>query len=399
MDSVQKRELRTISIQVWSDSEASFYLYLSKIKQYGPLDPKDVKAFFDSIYWPETLPLENDQEMIVQMLNRAWQQMKKYLIKNKALQQVLTSKFETFLETEFCKLLIQHLDFCFDLKKKSIDNFDPIVNSKLAVTSYLFRILELLATSKSVTTTVKKSVSLDSSEFLNKTSFTDDGLLKLQHEDREILCNLYYKEPEGEIVPYSPENANDEITLGSTLFLEAGSDLLVFQLGEIVSLKVYANARLVDLKMVVDPNSKPQEFEFSMSEIKSILEGKPGNIEVKLIDEDTREPSAKPNELENPVVEVNINDDAPRFGFHPDVVHDYSLDVSLKHRIARVLFDCVHKNVGTLSGHSKHLIVGYLMVQLEFLDTEEQYLNSNRLDTYNSYVLNTIKYLLTKSKN
>ena len=171
MDSTQERELRTLSIQVWSDSEASFYLYLSKIKQYGQLDQKDVKEFFDSIYWPEALPLENDQEMIVQMLNRAWQQMRKYLIKNKALQRVLTSKFETFLETEFSKLLIQQLDFCCDLKKKSIDNFDPMVNSKLAVTSYLLRALECLAYSKSVTTTVKKSVRFDSSEFLNKTSF------------------------------------------------------------------------------------------------------------------------------------------------------------------------------------------------------------------------------------
>lgn len=201
----KERKTKKITLEIYEDSEATFYLALFRARGSGTPKPEDLKHLLDSIHYPEEW-LSGKEERIKTDLALSWEYLHKAGRFSNDYLKISTDSFSEFIETDFGKsLLTMHYVFG-NLKDLAVNKDNVTVKTELSLLSLVVNAFLNIGEASSNREITRKTIFLKTGKqerlSLEQTS---DGIFKISADGNGSNDSIEFQ-------PYS-KRGNDLILL------------------------------------------------------------------------------------------------------------------------------------------------------------------------------------------
>jgi hypothetical protein len=366
---------KKIEIEIWEDSEATFFLSLATlIKTEGEPNMAEVKKLLDTIY-----PFQwNDVTFaVVDQLRLSWEYVhnaNKY--GNGDYLKVSLKSFDEFMLSKFAHSLTTTFTMLNHFKSVSESGKNAGFKTFLSLASDFLNAQENSSLHKQ-----QQSINTSTNITLEN---TDNGIFNINGIDLQL-----YAEENNHLRKIETIESLNDVTTNSVVYVV---DNKIFQLKTNwrgVEFNVLNGARIINgmLDLSYVENIVPFYFPSIIPETK--IEGRKiscdlplnqlhGVIEYQLNTPDLHAPISINKELEN---EFTIPENVKKASY-------------VRHKIATEIYHTVNKCFPELSIHAKCAVTGYLSIPFDIMDTEAKHEDSPRTGTYHAYVIKTVKNIL-----
>lgn len=382
------RRIKKIQLEVWEDSEASFYLALASLKQREEIDMKDVKSLLDSINYPKARQKTRLLEL-QEKLRMSWQ----YIIqadKNSRGHYSLVSKesFSLFMHSEFGQALLEVFYYCNNLQAVVYNHDDTQLKTDLSLFSLFIESLKNPVLSKPEQQVREKLVlHLEESNSHGQTmEQIKDGIIRMTDENQNVFDLEFYIQVGDKLQKVLSFNELQDISDSPVYYVNALNGNFVITIEKVDG--------YLCSKYQIGASIKNSLLD--LSNLKDTIVRKEAIASMPLFDPEVEAPYRQVDYITRTALQVDASTNIP-ISMNKELAEQYQLpekvkkDVYVRHQIVTRIYNEVHQWFPDLSEHVKNTVTGYLSIPFNLFDSEAEHENSPRTGNYQAYVRKTIQ--------
>jgi hypothetical protein len=391
----KERKTKKITLEVYEDSEATFYLALFRAKGSDTPKPEDLKLLLDSIHYPEEW-LNAKEERIRADLALAWEYVHKAGKFSSDYRKISTGSFAEFIDTDFGKSLLSLYHVFTNLKDLATNKDSLTVKTELSLLSLIVNALLNIDDSNTNSKTASKTIYLETDKQERLTlEQAGDGLFKISTNGNDvndsIEFQLYSKRGNEFQLLKQIEDVEDSI---EGLYLRINDDLIKFDQDKNSFRYTVLSGVAFEDDGVNMTNCKEKAVYVLPKEklnhaIEPSLYTNQFHLETPSVEVERVEIS---EQLSQPMPgKVDIPESLQEFYNIPDGVKKESY---VRYHVITSLFNDVSRFFPDISQYVRSIVTGYLCVPLGIIDAEEKHNHTERTQSYHEHVGKTVRNVL-----